>query len=125
MHETIIVACAPTELHDLGILYASLFLLRRGYRVVYLGARVPKSDLLEAVAKVKPAMVLLSATTIDASMALLDVAQAVTKDFPAVKFGYGGRIFNVNPELRTSMPGYFFGHDARELVEQVSSVLAT
>ena len=125
MHETIIVACAPTELHDLGILYASLFLLRRGYRVVYLGARVPKADLLEAVAKVKPAMVLLSATTIDAAMPSLDVAQAVTKDFPAVKFGYGGRIFNVNPELRTSMPGYFFGHDARELVEQVSSVLAT
>ncbi len=125
MHETIIVACAPTELHDLGILYASLFLLRRGYRVVYLGARVPKSDLLEAIAKVNPAMVLLSATTVEAAVALLDVATAVTDQFPEVKFGYGGRIFNFNPELRVSMPGYFFGHDARELVEQVSSVLGT
>lgn len=121
---TIIVACAPTELHDLGILYASLFLSRRGYRVVYLGARVPKSDLLEAINKIKPAMVLISATTIDAAMSLLDVAQAVTKQYPNTKFGYGGRIFNVNPELRVTMPGHFFGHDARELVEQVSNVLA-
>ena len=124
LNSTIIVACAPTELHDLGILYASLFLSRRGYRVVYLGARVPKSDLLEAISKINPAMVLISATTIDAAISLLDVAQAVTAQFPATKFGYGGRIFNVNPELQATMPGHFFGHDARELVEQVSTVLA-
>lgn len=124
MHETIVLACAPTELHDLGILYASLFLLRRGYKIVYLGARVPKTDLIEVVGKVKPDLVLLSATTIDNVVSLIDVAHAVTAQFPDTKFGYGGRIFNVNPELRSNMPGYFLGHDARELVEQVSNVLA-
>jgi methanogenic corrinoid protein MtbC1 len=124
MHETIVVACAPTELHDIGILYASLFLLRRGYRVVYLGARVPKTDLLEVIAKVKPAMVMISATTIDNVVSLIEVAHAVISQYPHVKFGYGGRIFNVNPELRNNMPGYFLGHDSRELVEQVSTVLA-
>ncbi len=124
MHETIVLACAPTELHDIGILYASLFLLRRGYRVVYLGARVPKTDLLEVIAQVKPDLVLLSATTIDNIVSLIDVAHAVTTQHPEVKFGYGGRIFNVNPELRANMPGHFLGHDSRELVEQVSNVLA-
>jgi methanogenic corrinoid protein MtbC1 len=123
--ETIVVGCAPGELHDIGILFASLFLVRRGWKVIYLGARVPLADLLETVATVQPEMVCLSATTIDAAQAMLDVAEQVTQRFPQVRFGYGGRVFNLNPELRERMPGHFLGYDARELVEKVASLLAT
>ncbi|NBU63725.1 MAG: MerR family transcriptional regulator [Chloroflexia bacterium] len=122
--ETIIVGCAPNELHDMGILFASLFLVRRGWKVIYLGARVPVSDLLETITKVHPDMVCLSGTTVDAAHAIQEVAVAVQKATPHIRFGFGGRIFNLEPALRTAIPGYFLGHDARELVENVTTILA-
>jgi hypothetical protein len=52
------------------------------------------------------------------------VARGLLATFPHMRFGYGGRVFNINPELRQSMPGIFLGHDAHELVEAVGALLA-
>jgi hypothetical protein len=108
----------------MGILFASLFLVRRGWKVIYLGARVPLSDLLETITKVHPDMVCLSATTVDAAHSLQEVAVAIQKSYPHMRFGYGGRIFNLEPTLRTTIPGHFLGYDARELTENVATLLA-
>lgn len=121
---TIIVGCAPGEMHDLGVLMSALFLVRRGWSVVYLGPQVPLVDLLETVRSVKPLLVCLSASTIEAAMELIAVARSLREACPSVHFGYGGRVFNVNPEIRASMQGIFLGHDARELVENVNAILA-
>jgi MerR family transcriptional regulator, light-induced transcriptional regulator len=121
---TIVVGCAPQELHDMGVLFASLFLVRRGWHVVYLGPQVPLADLMETIAKVKPALVCLSASTIETATQLHEVGMALQQRFPQVRFGYGGRIFNHNPELRQNMPGIFLGHDARELVDTASMLLS-
>lgn len=121
--ETIIIGCAPNELHDMGILFASLFLVRRGYKVIYLGARVPLSDLLETIAKVHPDLVCLAGTTIEAAHAMQEVAISIQKIHPQLRFGYGGRIFNLEPTLRDTMPGHFLGHDARELTDNVATLL--
>ena len=51
-------------------------------------------------------------------------AQYNTPKWGNVKFGYGGRIFNVSPELQKHMPGTFLGHDARELVENVNAMMS-
>jgi MerR family transcriptional regulator, light-induced transcriptional regulator len=60
---TIIAAGAPGEQHDVGLLILALALVRRGYRVVYLGADVPVVGLLPVVEQVRPDMVCLTATT--------------------------------------------------------------
>lgn len=120
--ETIIVGCAPRELHDIGIMFASLFLVRRGYHVVYLGPQVPLNDLLETVRTVKPQLVCLSASTLETALLLRDVVEALVREFPDVRVGYGGRIFNQHPELRGSMGGSFLGQDARELVDTISGL---
>ena len=122
--ETIVVGCAPQELHDLGILLASLFLVRRGWHVVYLGPQVPLNDLLETVDKISPDLVCLSASTIETAALLQEVAQTLQRRCPQTRFGYGGRIFNTNPELRQTMPGAFLGHDARELVDHVAAIIS-
>src|SRR5215212_3387439 len=97
---TIIVGCAPSELHDLGLLMSALFLVRRGWHVVYLGPQVPVSDLLEAVRTIKPLLVCLSASTVTTAMELMAVARSLSENFPSLPFGYGGRVFNLNPEIR-------------------------
>lgn len=121
--ETLIIACAPTELHDIGILFASLFLVRRGWHVVYLGAQVPLVDLLATVDTVQPGLVCLSATTLESAPGLIDVAKALRQQYPDIPVGYGGRIFNHQPELRQSVPAVFLGEDARALADAVARLL--
>jgi len=121
---TVVVGCAPGELHDLGALLSALFLVRRGWHVIYLGPQVPLFDLLETVHSVKPSLVCLSASTIETALELIPVARGLTEAYPQVHFGYGGRVFNLNPELRHSMPGVFLGHDARELVDTAGQLLS-
>jgi MerR family transcriptional regulator, light-induced transcriptional regulator len=122
--DTIVIACAPEELHDVGILFASLFLVRRGWHVVYLGAKVPLIDLIETVHAVSPSVVLLSASTLETVPGLIECARAIQRNFPNVRFGYGGRIFNQNPELHETIPGSFLGHDARSLTETVTALMS-
>jgi methanogenic corrinoid protein MtbC1 len=122
--ETIVVGCAPDELHDIGILFASLFLVRRGWHVVYLGAQVPLPDLIEAVEAVSPTLVCLSASTLETVPGLVECARAIQQRYPHVRFGYGGRIFNQNPELRGNVPGTFLGQDARSLTDMVTSLMS-
>jgi methanogenic corrinoid protein MtbC1 len=122
--DTIIIGCAPAELHDIGVLFASLFLVRRGWHVIYLGAQVPLADLLQTVQAVHPSLVCLSASTIETVPGLVACAQELHKHFPTVRFGYGGRIFNQNPELRETVPGIFLGQDARTLTETVTILMA-
>lgn len=116
-HATIVVGCAPGELHELGALMIALVLARRGWNVMYLGAQVPLADLVAAVRILKPALVCLSASTIEATMRLGETGHALLSAAPDVRFGYGGRAFNLHPELRATMPGTFLGQDARELAD--------
>jgi MerR family transcriptional regulator, light-induced transcriptional regulator len=121
---TVVVGCAPGELHDLGALLSALFLVRRGWHVIYLGPQVPLFDLLETVQALKPTMVCLSASTMETALELIPVARGLIEAYPQVYFGYGGRVFNINPELRNSMPGTFLGQDARELVAMAGQLLS-
>ena len=120
----VVVGCAPGELHDLGALLSALFLVRRGWHVIYLGPQVPLFDLLETVHSLKPNMVCLSASTMETALELIPVARGLTEAYPQVHFGYGGRVFNINPALRHSMPGVFLGQDARELVDIAGQLLS-
>jgi MerR family transcriptional regulator, light-induced transcriptional regulator len=120
---TIVVGCGPGELHDLGILLIALFLVRRGWHVVYLGPQLPLADLIETIGVVKPGLVCLSASTAETAVELVTVARGMLQAFPQVHFGYGGRVFNSNPELRRAMPGTFLGHNAREVVETIETLL--
>jgi methanogenic corrinoid protein MtbC1 len=119
---TIIVGCASGELHDLGTLMIALFLARRGWHVVYLGAQVPRADLLASVRTLRPALVCLSATTTETAAELHETGHALLSAVPDLRFGYGGRAFNLHPELHTTMPGLFLGQNAREVADTLPDV---
>lgn len=119
----ILVACAPEEQHDLGAMFASLFMVRRGWQVIYLGPQVPLADLLDAARALSPDLICLSATLPDTATQLIDVARSVLKEHPNLAVGYGGRVFNLYPELRRAMPGEFLGEDAREVINSVGRLM--
>lgn len=56
----LIAACFPDEDHQLGLVILSYFLNRAGFRVLYLGARLPFEELVPICRKSLPAAVMLS-----------------------------------------------------------------
>ncbi|HZQ82644.1 MAG TPA: MerR family transcriptional regulator [Gaiellaceae bacterium] len=58
---TAVLACAPGEHHDLGLLGFGLALRTRGWRIVYLGADTPTSSVADAARSCDPAFVIVSA----------------------------------------------------------------
>ena len=133
----LLAACAEGELHEVGLLLTCLFLSRRGYRIVYLGANLPIDEILETVNRTNPVLVLLSASTHLGAEHLIRashlLSEKTTAASPALAshhalqrplLGYGGRVFLVDPDLRGQVEGVFLGQDADEAVATVDRMLA-
>jgi len=118
------IGCAPGELHEIGALLLSIYLRRAGYAVRYLGQNLPVDDLIEEVKSVQPGMVIFSATTVESAQALQPVCEQLAQiDPPRPIIGYGGRSFNLRPELRDTVPGVYLGATAVEAVESIDVLL--
>jgi MerR family transcriptional regulator, light-induced transcriptional regulator len=121
----VVLGCAADELHEIGLLLVALFLSRRGWPVVYLGAAVPPGDLREAVSRLQPRPVVLSASS-DATAHSLGDAAALLAALPAPRplLGYGGRAYARNGASAAAPPaGTYLGPDARTAAEQIDVLL--
>lgn len=120
----VVVGCAPREMHDIGPLMLALFLRHAGYRVEFLGPDVHLDDLLVYVRAERPAVICLSANSEETALPLARVQPALNRMRPRPRFGYGGRAFNHNPDLRAATPGTFLGETASVAVASVRGLLA-
>ena len=118
----VLIGCAPEDQHTFPGLLLTFLLKRRGWDVVYLGARVPAARLEATVAKVKPSLVILTAQHLHSAATLLDAAQILKN--ARVPLAYGGRIFNLIPSLRQRIPGHFLG-ERLELAPRAAEQLLT
>lgn len=57
--ESVVLACLPGEAHDLGLVMFGLLLVRRGWRVTFLGADTPMDTLAASVPVLRPSLVVL------------------------------------------------------------------
>lgn len=120
----IITACAPDELHELGVLMLSVFLVRRAWQVIYLGANVPLADLVQTVVRLHPALICLSATTPRAAQSLTVAAEALAQlPGPPTPVAFGGGPFNHDEALRAQVHGHFLGTTALDSVERIEQLL--
>lgn len=58
----VVCACVPGDLHELGLLTATLVLDERGTKVTYLGSNLPLHSLAHALEEISPKLLVLSAT---------------------------------------------------------------
>ncbi|RPH60835.1 MAG: MerR family transcriptional regulator, partial [Chloroflexi bacterium] len=105
--ETIVTACPADEWHVFPLLIFTLFLRRRGWNVIYLGANVPADRMAEAVDAIRPKLVILAAQQLTSAVSLREMALVLRKK--GIQSAYGGRIFNRIPEIRAYIPGHFLG----------------
>lgn len=120
----IMVGCAPNERHEVGALIFAVMLRQHGYNVIYLGQDVPVEDIIETALQERPAMVCLSANSEATALALRHVQAGLDRaGHPAPLFGYGGRAFDQNPDLRREVPGTYLGSDPRDSINIITNLL--
>jgi MerR family transcriptional regulator, light-induced transcriptional regulator len=84
-----VLACAPGELHDIGLLAFGIVLHRNGWRVDYLGADTPFDDLIRMAGSRVPDLVVLTATTPERLETLTDRLRQLARTVPVAVAGAG------------------------------------
>lgn len=119
--ERVLVACPAEEQHTFAPLFITLFLRRRGWDTLYLGACVPVEQMDLTVAEVQPGLAILSAQRLPTAEALIDTARVL--DRLGVMVGYGGLVFNLLPNIRSRVPGHFLGEELTVGVQAAERLL--
>jgi DNA-binding transcriptional MerR regulator/methylmalonyl-CoA mutase cobalamin-binding subunit len=102
-----LLACAPAERHDLGLLSFGLALREHGWRVSYLGADTPVAALADAAERLRPAIVVVSAVRAAPFSAAVTGLAALAARRPLAIGGAGG-----TAGLATSMGARHLAGDA-------------
>lgn len=120
----LVTASAPTDQHELGILFIALFLSRAGWEVIHLGANLAADGLSETLSTLRPTLVAISATHAEAAAHVTGIDQEIQRmSEPRPILGFGGQIFNKDQELRAKTPGVFLGENAQAVVTTVDRLL--
>jgi hypothetical protein len=100
----------------------SLFVRRRGLKVIYLGANIPALQIAETAAAIQPDLVVLAAQQLTSAASLQALAVSLQKLH--LPLAYGGLIFNRIPSLRQRISGHFLGESLEEGLQTVENLLA-
>jgi DNA-binding transcriptional MerR regulator len=121
----IAIGCAPTDLHEMGVLLLSIFLRRRGWHVVYLGQAVPLHDLPAALSQIRPNVLVLASTMSESARELIGIRATLDRVDPAYRptFGFGGPAFNDHPEMRGGVHGIFLGETIQSGIETIERLM--
>ncbi len=119
--ERVVVAGPPEEQHTISLLAISLFLRRQGWEVIDLGANVPLDRLEQMLTSIRPQLVIASAQHLPTAYTLQMMAGSVTKLH--IPFAFGGRVFNLQPELRRHIVGRFLSESLVDIPRVVQEIL--
>ena len=120
-----VLACAPGEYHEGGLLMFGALLRRRRWPVAYLGQSLPLTEVSTFVKQVTPAAIVMVAMTEEPAAALVDWQEKmpVVVETQHPVFAFGGRVFNLQPEWRSRVPGIFLGATLDEGVQTLERLL--
>lgn len=96
-----VLACAPGEQHDLGLLAFGLTLRARGWRIVYLGADTPIASVADTVQSFDPAFVVVSAVDPGAFRRHAGELQQLSRDTRLCLGGAGAAGANLGGDVIT------------------------
>jgi DNA-binding transcriptional MerR regulator len=120
-NHTVIVGCPPDEWHTLTPLLLSLLLRRRGLNALYLGANVPVSQFTDTVKNATSELVILIAQQLTSAATLQQTALALSSS--KIPTAFGGRIFNLHPDLSHTISGRFLGPDLNAAMDEIEVIL--
>jgi len=119
--QKLLIALPRGEDHFIASLTLDYLLRQRGYAVTNLGTSVPLERVCEALNTVQPSLITLSAQTLMSANELRRMAQLISDSGFVV--GFGGRFFNLHPQARQVIPGYFLADNLGEVPDAIEQLL--
>ncbi|SFA98179.1 MULTISPECIES: MerR family transcriptional regulator [unclassified Bacillus (in: firmicutes)] len=105
-----LAVCGPGEWHEIGLLIFTLFLRRKGFDVVYLGASIDDDDMREAVDIIKPKFLFLSCTMKDNVEGTIKLAKQFASTNKELEIGLGGHaIDNLDDRVKKEVDHMIVG----------------
>ena len=118
-----VIGCAQAEQHEIGAIMLALFMRWAGFRIIYLGQNVPNSTLADMVRQLRPKLLGLSATTVEAAHNLTEVGHILSRLEPPVpQFIFGGMAFYERPDLIGRIQGMYLDGDVRSITRQLAEM---
>ena len=115
-----LLACAPDDQHEIGILSLALGLRRRGFIVIYLGPNVSTIEFRHVFDMIQPHLVCFSAATEHSARRLADFSHVNAAQFENESlFTFGGVAFSRNSSLISDVSGLYLGHTIEAAVSKV------
>jgi methanogenic corrinoid protein MtbC1 len=130
----LLLACAPQDQHEIGLLLLALGLRRRGFRVIYLGPQVATTDFQQVIDTARPELICFSAGTVESARVLASLSQrmsaAIRIDKNADENGssvapllaFGGGAFVKNRSLIPQIEGVYLGDSIELAVKKVQEL---
>ncbi|MDY0018435.1 MAG: MerR family transcriptional regulator [Anaerolineae bacterium] len=120
-----ILACAPGEWHEAGLLIFGALLRRLRWPIIYLGQSVPLADLERFIEEVRPLAVVLTAMRAETAQSLLALPQvfAPTLQAGTTLLAFGGQAFVEHREWREKIPGFYLGDTIPEGIDLLEAQL--
>ncbi|HZH61546.1 MAG TPA: MerR family transcriptional regulator [Metabacillus sp.] len=111
----VIAVCGPDETHELGLLIFTLFLRRKGFKVIYLGGSIAEGDIDIVLKEVKPEFLFLSCTLVENLKKTLELVDHLSVTFNQLKIGLGGKAFGKETSsILEPYESYLVGDDKRQ-----------
>ncbi|MBN1564655.1 MAG: MerR family transcriptional regulator [Anaerolineae bacterium] len=120
----VVLACAPGELHEGGLIMLGVLLRRLRWPVVYLGQSVDLPDLASFATNLKPAVIVFVAMTEVTAQTLSRWPEWLPND-DANDFtvAFGGYVFTQQPEWIEKIAGQYLGDELAEGVQKLDNLL--
>jgi len=131
----VLLACAPEDLDEIGLLLLALILRRRGFRVIYLGPNVTTVDFHQVIEATQPQLVCFTATRPESVSELSDLSQQwhrnlgsltqkSSRRFLDTVFAFSGRVFVKNPSLISQIAGLYLGDTIESAVSKIEGLFS-
>jgi methanogenic corrinoid protein MtbC1 len=117
-----LLACAPGDQHEIGLLLMALSLRRRGYAVIYLGPNLTTTEFEEVVNTIEPQLICFSAATVQSAEALGLFSRNLGTKINGAALTFGGIAFNQRPDLIPKISGLYLGDTIENAVETVQEL---
>jgi methanogenic corrinoid protein MtbC1 len=119
----VLVLCPSGEGHTFSPLLIT-FLIRRSRReAIFLGPNVPVERIDEVIQATDQKLVILTSQQLHTAASLCKMASHLAER--KIPTSYGGRIFNIIPELKDKIHGQFLGEHIRDVPLGVDRILRT
>jgi DNA-binding transcriptional regulator YhcF (GntR family) len=130
----ILLACDPEDQHEIWLLLLALSLRRRGFLVIYLGAKVVISEFCQVIDTVQPQLICFSVSTMQTLDQLLQIsricqastyntASEVGQQKPGPLLTFGGAAFRHSRTLLPAIAGLYVGDTVESAVAQIQQLL--